>query len=155
KDSPLTPMQMAQELAAQKALSIKADYENSYILGADQLIEFSGEIIGKAGSSDKATEQLLRMSGRSHKLITSMCLITPQKTFEHTEMAMMHMRSLKKEQAHKYVLQNETWNCAGSYKIECQPALIFEKVITEDPTSILGLATFKLVTWLKELQYIQ
>ena len=155
KDQESSPQELVQLLAKGKAESLRNKYPNAIILGSDQLVVFKGKILGKGGSPEAATEQLLNLSGKSHKLLTAMCLITPEKVFEHIDISEVQLRSLNSEQAKNYVEKNETWHCAGSYKIECQPALVIEKLNTQDPTSILGLPTFSLLTWLYDINYIQ
>ncbi|MCB9026499.1 MAG: septum formation protein Maf [Bdellovibrionaceae bacterium] len=154
KSKKLPANELVKALAYEKAKSLQSSFPNSLILGADQLVSLNGEILGKAGSAEKATQQLLKLSNQSHQLLTAMCLLTPDKTFEHTDVTEIHIRKLKPDEARQYVNKHQTWNCAGSYKIECQPALIIEKINTQDPTSIVGLPTFTLVNWLHQVKFL-
>lgn len=141
--------QLSQVLAYEKAKSLKDKFPNDFILGCDQLVVFQNEAIGKAGNLEKACQQLLKFSGQPHSLLTSISLLTPNKVYNHTDTTTLYMRKLTKEEILKYVTKHETWTCAGSYKFECQPALLFEKIESQDPTSIIGIPTLKLITWLK------
>lgn len=145
-----SPQDLVKELARGKAESLRESFPQAWILGSDQLVHFQGQIIGKAETPEKATQQLLQLAGQSHQLLTAMCWLTPYGALEHTDITEIHMRKISEESASNYVLTNQTWHCAGSYKIECQAALVMEKVITQDPTSVLGLPTMTFMTWYED-----
>lgn len=154
KSKILTANELVTALAYKKAKSLQASHPHSLILGADQLVSFNGEILGKAGSAETAIQQLLKISNQTHQLLTAICLFTPEKIFEYTDLTEIYIRKLSYKDANQYVTRHQTWNCAGSYKIECQPALVIEKIKTQDPTSIIGLPTFTLVNWLYKINYL-
>ena len=152
KTDQIKPHDLVKLLAKGKASSLQVEYPHSYIIGSDQLVNFNGEVLGKTASAEQATNQLMKLSGYPHELLTAICLVTPERIFEHVDITTIFIRKLEKDLAEEYVKKHETWNCAGAYKIECQPALIIEKLQTQDPTSIIGLPTFTLVSLLKALQ---
>ena len=155
KNKQIAPETLALELATAKANEVKARFPNSLIIGADQLLDLNGTILGKANSKEKAKEQLTFLSGKTHRIITAMRLITPLESKTHIDISLMKMRSLSQKVISDYVELHQTWNCAGSYKIECQPALIFSKIETQDPTAIIGLPTLTLISWLKEIDFLE
>lgn len=151
KDLTLSPQDLAVSLALGKAESLRANYPQAAILGGDQLVDFDGAILGKPGSKNAAVEQLLAMSGKTHRLITSVCLLTPNKVFRHTDIAEMHMRSFNRAQLQAYVEADNPIDCAGSYKLERAGIGLFEGIACDDFSSIQGLPLLTLSRWFAEL----
>ena len=142
-------------MAFHKANSLKPNFPQSLILGGDQLIDFEGQTLGKPPSEEGAVQQLMKLSGKTHKLYTSICLLHPDgTTFEHTNLTLMTVKKLNKGTVQNYVQKYQTWETAGSYKYEHETDLIFESVVSEDTTSIIGIPTKQLITWLKQLKLI-
>lgn len=152
KDLSLSPVELAESLAMGKARSLIATYPQAAILGGDQLVDFDGKIIGKAGSKAAAVDQLVAMSGKMHRLMTSIYLYTPQKIYQHTDIAEMTMRALSREQLDAYVEQDNPIDCAGSYKLECAGMGLFESINSSDFSAIQGLPLLTLNRWFAELR---
>ena len=151
KDLTLSPQDLAISLALGKAESLRASFPQAAILGGDQLVDFDGAILGKPGSKNAAVDQLLAMSGKTHRLITSVCLLTPNKVFRHTDIAEMHMRSFNRAQLQAYVESDNPIDCAGSYKLERAGIGLFEGIACDDFSSIQGLPLLTLSHWFAEL----
>ena len=94
------------------------------------------------------------MSGKSHDLITSVCVLTPDKTYEFFDRTTLKMNSLTKEQIEHYVTKDDPLQCAGSYKIESLGITLFESIQTEDFTAITGLPLIELSKVLREQRVI-
>lgn len=149
-------LELSQFLSIKKAESCVGP--NTVVIGADQLIQFEGQVIGKSGGLDKAFAQLKSMSGRTHELITSFCIIATHTTSEekriiYTNRTRMHMRNLSDEQIRRYLQIESPYDCAGSYKIEKFGMSLFEKIDTDDFTAIQGLPLIALINALKECGY--
>ncbi len=133
------PQELAAFLSEQKAISLKSQYPSDWILGADQLVNFKGEILGKTPDFDRARAQLQKLQGESHELITSFCLVGPTQTFRHTDITQMHMRKLSLEEIEAYLKQDEPYDCAGTYKLEKAGISLFKRIESKDFTAIQGL----------------
>lgn len=145
-----TPAELAAYLALQKAHSLRADFPGHWILGADQLVDFQGEILGKPETEEKARAQLFKLQGRTHQLITAFCLSGPTQDIAHVDFARMHMRPLNEQQVADYVQQDQPLDCAGAYKLENAGISLFEKIESEDFTAIQGLPLIAFTNaWLK------
>ena len=133
--------------AAFKACSLQEtpQFEEAWIIGADQgvvLGDDAGEstLIGKPGSAEAAVEQLMRLSGRSHELYTAVALALPGgRLLEASASVRIWMRAFSVSEAEAVVAQDETWDCAGAYKIERAGPWLMERIEADDPTSIEGL----------------
>ena len=151
KQSSLNPQGLAEMLAFEKTNSIARDKADTITIGGDQLVVLNNKVYGKAGSPEKALEQLKEFSGKTHQLITSICVMSKNRHFIHTDITYLTMKSLTETYLQKYILENETWNCAGSYKIESSGSYLFSKIESDDESAIIGIPTKALKKILLEL----
>lgn len=137
KDPRLSPQALAEKLARLKAQSLQQ--AEHVIIGGDQLVAFEGRILGKAHTAENAVQQLESMQGKTHELITAICVISGQKVIPFTDITRMHMKKLTRQQIERYVHLDQPLDCAGSYKIEKHGIMLFEKIESQDFTAIQGL----------------
>ncbi|WII73773.1 nucleoside triphosphate pyrophosphatase [Bdellovibrio sp. 22V] len=149
KDPSLSPRALAEKLAYLKAASLKAP--GRVVIGGDQLVSFEGRIIGKSHTREKAVEQLLAMQGKTHELITAICVFDGDKPIPYTDITRMHMKPLSREKIERYVDLDQATDCAGSYKIEKHGIQLFEKIESQDFTAIQGLPLIELSKILENL----
>lgn len=151
-----TPAKIAQELSLQKGLSVLKNTdtpEAQLILSGDQLVSFQSEILGKPHTPEGAFQQLQRMSGHWHELITSVHLFAKGEIIAHTEIIHLKMRNLSEAEIRHYIKKDSPLDCAGSYKIESRGMALFEEIEATDFTTIQGLPMMWLATQLKEHHY--
>lgn len=142
--------QRSSVLSFAKAKSLKLENEN-IVLGSDQICLFENQTLNKSGSQEAAIQQLLKLSGKTHKLYTSYTLLFQDKVFEHTEITTLEMKQLSEQQITRYVRYDNPVDCAGSYKIENGGIALFEKITTNDFHSIIGLPLTQLIKDLAKL----
>lgn len=147
----LAPAALAGELARVKAESVARLYSDVVVIGSDQLATIDGHILGKPGTVENAVEQLALLAGRTHELITAVCLIGPARSIFLKNVTRLTMRSLSREQLARYVARDQPLDCAGSYKIEAAGITLFERIETDDFTAITGLPLIQLTTALGEM----
>jgi septum formation protein len=137
----LDPATLAIAFARGKAESLAARFPDAVIVGADQVPELEGRILGKPGSEGRAIEQLLALQGRTHRLITAVAVHdAARKTTEHRAVVhAMRMRPLSRATIEAYVARDRPLDCAGSYRVEARGALLFEEMCGADHTAIVGL----------------
>lgn len=133
------PVELAERLALEKALAVQARHPDAIVIGSDQLLSFEGQNLGKAGSLEKAFTQLKMLSGKTHRLITSYCIISSAGKHVETNITTLKMRDLRDEVIKNYLRADNPIDCAGSYKLELKGISLFEKVETDDHTAIIGL----------------
>ncbi len=144
--------------AAFKACAVQElpGYEDCLIIGADQgvvLTDDAGheQLLGKPGSADAAVAQLMRLSGRTHELFTAVALALPGgRLLEAHETVFVTMRAFAEDEARAMVERDETWDCAGSYKIEAGGPWLMDRVACDDPTAIEGLPLIALGRLLRQ-----
>lgn len=129
--------------AIKKAESLRTEHPDALILGADQTIGLEGRILGKPGSVERAVEQLLELSGRTHHLYTAVALLDAARPGAQAEHRLvtheMKMRALSRSQLEAYVARDQPMDCAGAYKVESLGVLLFEEMRGPDHTAIVGL----------------
>jgi len=134
KSAPL----LCQTLARKKVESISS--KNVFILGADQMAFFEGKLIGKPEGKQKAFETLQLLQGKTHELVSALCLKRPDGSFfEDLVISQMSMRSLTSQQIESYLNQEKPYACAGAYQIESLGLCLFEKIDSPDFNAIIGI----------------
>ncbi len=147
------PANLAARLALAKAESISTLYNDSLIIGSDQVASIEGSIIGKPGDFDTASAQLRSSSGRQVTFYTAIALISPNRDRQrvHVERFRVQFRTLSDGQIADYLDRERPYDCAGSFKAEGLGIALFERLIGDDPTSLEGLPLITLTTLLGEL----
>lgn len=145
------PVELAQTLARGKAESL-ADGTNC-VVGGDQLVALGSEIFGKGGNEAGAVAQLQKMQGKTHELITAVCVIFKKEKIEFVDRTRITLRSLSEKEIRDYVRRDKPFDCAGSYKIENAGVTLIEKLECVDPSAIQGLPLIKLSQVLRERNF--
>lgn len=154
KGAGLAPQQVAETLAERKAVAIAQRHPDAVVIGSDQLVALDGQVLGKAGTPERAVAQLCAMRGRTHELVTAVCVIQPGVTpHRHTAIARLSMRNLDDAALERYVAADTPVDCAGSYKLECRGIALFDRVDCDDHSAIIGLPLIWLSGLLGRLGY--
>ncbi len=69
------PAETAVRLACEKAAAVAPGFPNAVVLGADTLVVLDGEPLGKPKDLEQARKMLTRLSGRTHRVLTGVCLL--------------------------------------------------------------------------------
>ena len=141
---------LVRTLAEAKARALVSKYPLSLIIGADQCAELDGAILGKPGTVQGAVEQLERMAGRTHRLVTGVCVLDASTGHSqvHVDIHRLTLRPLTRSQIERYVQLDEPLWCAGSYKIESLGVALFERIEGHDSTAVIGLPLMRLTQML-------
>lgn len=152
-ESPLpgeTPHNLVSRLAQLKAQSIADQHPQALVIGSDQVALFKNEILGKPHTYDNAVKQLTAFSGHHVLFLTGLSLINSQTGHIQTivEPFSVYFRQLSAIEIHNYLIAEEPYNCAGSFKSEGLGISLFEKLEGDDPNSLIGLPLIQLVKML-------
>lgn len=138
-------------LARAKALSVSNNHRDAYVIGADQMCEINGEILGKPGSYDNAQAQLAKLAGRTHHQHSGVVLARGGEViWEHSAQAALTMRALTAEEIHAYVAAEAPLSSCGSYKFEALGRHLFSAA-EGDHDVIKGLPVLPLLAKLHAL----
>lgn len=144
-ESPLpaeAPHATAERLATEKARSVALRYPGHLIIGSDQVATVDGRsILGKPETHDRAVEQLRRLSGRRVEFYTAVCLCNPQTGSLRSAMVptTVEFRSLSLAAIEAYLAREQPYDCTGSAKIEGLGIVLVRRVLSEDPSALVGL----------------
>jgi len=115
------PEEFARRAARMKALSIAAKSPaGNLVLGADTIVSIDGLILGKPAGPLDATRMLRLLSGRTHQVITALCLVKAPaeiQTLTH-ETTFVTFAELSEEEIRAYVASREPYDKAGAYAIQ-------------------------------------
>ena len=92
--------------------------EEVAVLGADTAVVVGGTILGKPHDAEDAARMLRRLSGRSHQVMTGVCLQTTQRSVSHVEISSVTFAPLTEDQIAWYVASGEGTDKAGGYAIQ-------------------------------------
>jgi septum formation protein len=123
------------------------------VIGGDQVAALDSEILGKPGSFEKACEQLMKMQGRTHRLITALHVVHGGIGHPILDITEIEMRPLTRAQIENYVRRDQPLDCAGSYKIEKSGLVLVRDLRTKDFSSIQGVPLIALTNLLEKLGY--
>ena len=149
----MDPRLLAEMLALDKAGSVAHGHPDAIVIGSDQVAEVNGRILDKPGTAEVAVAQLRSLSGRQHRLITSIAVVCSTRNIvtPHTDVTTLWMRSLDDDAIRRYVEADRPLDCAGSYKLEARGIALFERIDSADHTAIVGLPLIALTTILRSL----
>jgi septum formation protein len=131
------PHAIALKLSHEKGASIAKP--DTITISGDQLVAFEGDILGKPGTAENATAQLLRMQGKTHELVTACTVFDGLNAIDILNITQITLKPLSIEQITAYVQLDQPLDCAGSYKIEKHGIQLVDSIKTEDFTAIQGL----------------
>lgn len=148
------PDALARRLARAKARAVHTRHPEAFVLGADQVIALGDELLSKPGTPEGARAQLRRLSGRTHRLIATVALATPDgRLLDDTTVFEMVMRPLSDAEIAAYVDDEMPVDCAGAYKIEAGGIRLFRAMRGDDFTAIIGLPLTRVHHLLEEAGY--
>ncbi len=142
------PAAYSRRLARDKAGAVPGQL----ILGADTIVVLDGEILEKPADVEHAVAMLLRLQGRSHTVITSICLIANGLALEAADETTVTFRPATEEYLRAYVATGEPMDKAGSYGIQGWGAALVER-IEGDFFSVMGLPVRLVLELLEEAGY--
>jgi septum formation protein len=124
-ESPLageSPRDCAERLARGKALAVSQSRPRDYVLGADTIVVVDETILGKPRDADDAARMLRMLSGRTHEVITGVCLVSPvagkAEGLTASETTLVTMCELSETEVRDYVATGEPMDKAGAYAIQ-------------------------------------
>lgn len=137
-----TALRYIRRIARTKAEAVAALCPNENILSADTIIVVGQRIIQKSADDEAQTKVMQLLSGRTHKVITSVCLISKSgKISQKTVTTKITMKHLTKEEINSYISSKE-WHGVAGYKIEGLLAGFVKKIIGSY-TGVIGLPLYE------------
>jgi len=141
---------MVVRLAIEKAKAVAQRHPDSLIIGSDQSAVLKGKKLTKPGNFETAVEQLKAASGQTVVFQTGLCLLNSATGNIQSlcESYSVEFKPLDENMIKNYLIKEEPYNCAGSFKSEALGIALFKRFEGEDPNSLIGLPLIKLVEFL-------
>lgn len=138
-----TPSEVAQNIAAQKMGVFNLDDypANTIIISADTVVAIDGMILGKPSFHFDAAVMLKSLSGRTHEVVTGVCLKSASKSISFCEVTKVRFSELSDVDIEYYIDNYKPFDKAGSYGIQEWIGLGFIAAIHGSYTNVVGLPT--------------
>jgi len=145
---------ISKNLAELKANKVSMKKNNEIVLGADSVIDLEGELISKPESREEAMEILRKLNGKSHFLISSVCISkNGSMIWNYTDKAKLTMKNFTDDELKNYLskISDETLYAYNVYQIEGEGRSLFASIEGDEDT-IMGLPVKKIKEYLSLLR---
>ena len=145
-----TPTIISKNLAELKANKISQKFIEEIVVGADSVIDLEGEIISKPNDRAEALEILKKMNGKTHQLISSVCISRGgSMIWNYTDKASLTMKNMTFLELENYLekISDDNLYAYNVYQIEGEGKNLFLK-IEGDVDTIMGLPVKKIKEYL-------
>lgn len=141
---------LVRRLAQEKALALAERFGEHLIIGSDQVAVLDGQVLGKPHDYRRAHAQLSAASGKSVTFLTGLALLDSRDGSCQVDCIpyTVHFRDLTAEQIERYLIAEEPYDCAGSFKAEGLGISLFRSTEGSDVNSLIGLPLIRLVEML-------
>lgn len=154
----------AERLARDKALVVWKSRPQDVVLGADTIVEVKGEILGKPANAEDAARMLRMLSGKTHRVITGVCMAKPVGTppvrssesraeiegvTTASETTLVTMSEISDQEILEYVETGEPMDKAGAYAIQGRASRWIPR-IEGDYSNVVGLPVAMVYRMLRE-----
>jgi len=156
---------LAERLALEKALAVPEPGLGNFVLGADTVVVVEGQILGKPQDRADAGRMLRLLAGRSHRVITGVCLKGPVQALDsrlqkegsfppdvRSETTLVTMDSLTDADIGSYIRSEEPRDKAGAYAIQGVASRWISR-IEGDYFNVVGLPVSLVWRMLREHHY--
>ena len=149
-----SPEIISKNLAELKANKVSMKMSDHIVLGADSVIDLEGELISKPGNRDEAMQILKKLNGKSHFLISSVCISkNGLMIWNYTDKAKLTMKNFSDDELKNYLskISDEALYAYNVYQIEGEGRTLFS-TIEGDEDTIMGLPIKKIKEYMDSLQ---
>ena len=145
---------ISKNLAELKANKVSMKKKEEIVLGADSVIDLNGELISKPESREEALEILRKLNGKSHFLISSVCVSkNGSMIWNYTDRAKLTMKNFTDDELKNYLskITDENLYAYNVYQIEGEGRRLFANIEGDEDT-IMGLPVKKIKEYISSLR---
>ena len=143
-DKKIAVEKMPEYLAHKKARYVfENGHDSDVVIGSDTAVFIDGKMLGKPKNEDDAFKMLKKLSGKTHKVITGCCVISPLGCKTFSKATKVEFYKLYDEEILEYIKTGEPMDKAGAYGIQGKGAMLVKK-IEGDYLNVVGLPVAKL-----------
>ncbi len=151
KTTQTNPARYAMELAQIKARSVFNEH-GGVVLGADTVVAVDGEILGKPKNAQDAERMLKKLCGRTHSVITGLCVISENGSACDYEETRVTFAPYDKERIGEYIKSGSPFDKAGGYGIQDEAIKAIALAVDGDLDNVIGLPVKKVEEILKQFR---
>ena len=148
-----TPELISKNLAEVKANKVSILHQGKIVLGADSVIDLENEILSKPKTRSEAMKILMKLNGKTHNLISSVCISkNGSMIWNYTDKASLKMKRLTNVQLENYLskISDQNLYSYNVYQIEGKGRDLFSE-IHGDENTIMGLPIKKIMEYINIL----
>jgi septum formation protein len=151
EDEKLKPHELVLELAKMKSLSVAAKYPNDIVIGADTIVVYEDEVLGKPKDEEDAYRMLKKLSGERHVVYTAVALTRGEQMVSFVSETEVSMKVLSDLEIRNYIDTKEPMDKAGAYGIQGEGGNLVDHY-KGDFFTIVGLPLKELMENLKKFK---
>ncbi len=156
----VSPSQLVEDLAFQKANDVYETVKGNYtdqdfmVIGADTIVYYDGEVLGKPADAQEAFDMLKLLSDRTHQVYTGLAIILRKEN--EKQVHLLHERTdvtfypISDEELKDYITTGDPLDKAGAYGIQGTFA-VHVKEIKGDYNNVVGLPIARLYQTLRQI----
>ncbi len=136
----ISPREYAEQLALAKAENMAARFPSRLVIGADTVVDFNGQIIGKAANEKEAEQIVRKLFSEPHKVITAVAIVRLSDGTEivESDTTTVYPKKLTAEQIAEHIKSKSWRDKAGAYAIQENGDEFIER-IEGSLTNVMGL----------------
>ncbi|MFT6632158.1 MAG: septum formation protein [Bacteriovoracaceae bacterium] len=145
------PEEIVVDLALQKARAVykSVDDERSFVIGADTIVVYENEILGKPKDIAEARETLNKLSGHEHQVLTGVSFVYKNNEYSFYETTQVKFQKITPDLLELYLETGDSLDKAGAYGIQAS-ALSFIDSINGSYSNVVGFPIDKVILHLKK-----
>ena len=148
-----TPKQLVSRLAILKAKNVFEHHREAIVIAADTVVALGRRVLVKPQNSLEAESTLEMLSGRRHRVYTSVCVCSDETVRQRSVITHVKFKKLKKSEIRNYINSGEWKGKAGSYGIQGKAAA-FTISIMGSYTNVVGLPLYETYSLLGSVGYL-
>ena len=125
------------------------------MIGSDQVGVCKGELLDKPGDAERARLQLRWLSAAAASFHTAVAVLPAGggAGLQFVDTTTVYFRALSDAEIERYIALEQPFDCAGGFRCEALGISLFSRVVSEDPTGLVGLPLIALARALRQLGY--
>ncbi len=143
---------LVMSLALQKAQDVAKGYHEAYVLGADTVVVYGQQVLGKPESEEDSFRMLRMLSGNTHEVLTGVAILYKDTTVTFYERTEVTFWELSDDEIRVYIQSGEPRDKAGSYGIQELGSSLVQK-INGDYFSVVGLPVSRTIRELERIGF--
>lgn len=141
--------QVAKYLASKKAEYFRPTIHNEIVVTADTVVILGKSIMNKPADRNEAIEMLTALSGKTHLVMTGVCILSKEKEESFDDTTEVTFQTLTREEIEFYVDQYKPYDKAGAYGAQDWIGMTAIQKITGSYFNVMGLPIHKVYQHLK------